>query len=213
MKTLQLFLFLQILCIVLNAQKHDYQWILGFDVSTFNLTEGYGTVNIDFNHSNYPILIKLPKNDAYFLKSNANISDWEGKFQCATNGTRIFGSNFSLMQNGDTLIAWPYYSKFGENNPQTALLLPIPENTGRYILFTKQTEIYQGINAGVGTSKIYAHTIDMNQNNGRGRVIEKRKVIMQDSFEYAALTACRHANGRDWWVIQAEFKSNRIHRL
>ncbi len=204
---------MSLLCISLSAsaQKHDYQWILGFDRSTSPVSNDYGTVKLDFNSMNLPVLTRLPKSDVYFSLSNSSVSDSDGKLQCATNGTRIFGPDFSLMQNGDTLITWPYYTKFGESSPQTALLLPIPENTGRYILFAKQPEFYQG--NGFGSSKIYTNFIDMYMNNRRGRVTEKRKVIMQDTLEDGLLTACRHANGRDWWIIQPEFKSNRLHRL
>ena len=43
--------------------------------------------------------------------------------------------------------------------------------------------------------------VDMTRNNGLGSVILKDQVLITDSLDYGKLTSCRHANGRDWWII------------
>ena len=46
--------------------------------------------------------------------------------------------------------------------------------------------------------------VDMNLNNGLGAIVEKKQDIVIDSLSGDGLTACRHANGRDWWVIMPQ---------
>ena len=51
--------------------------------------------------------------------------------------------------------------------------------------------------------------VDMTGNNGRGRVTVKNKAIFKTTKIVSGyLTACKHANGRDWWLIQMEQDTN-----
>ena len=38
--------------------------------------------------------------------------------------------------------------------------------------------------------------------NGSLEIIEKDEVLNDKLFKGGALTACRHGNGRDWWMLQ-----------
>ena len=40
-------------------------------------------------------------------------------------------------------------------------------------------------------------------NNGLGKVVEKKSVLVRSS-NLEAIAACRHANGRDWWIVVPE---------
>jgi len=42
--------------------------------------------------------------------------------------------------------------------------------------------------------------------------VEKNVIISQDTFGYGRITATRHGNGRDWWILVNEKNSNRYHR-
>lgn len=44
--------------------------------------------------------------------------------------------------------------------------------------------------------------IDMNANAGRGKVVKKNQVLLPGNLTHPA--ACKHGNGRDWWVMIAE---------
>ncbi len=53
--------------------------------------------------------------------------------------------------------------------------------------------------------------VDMSYNNGLGKVNEKNISIANGEFA-DAMTAVKHANGRDWWVVIPE-KNNVYHKL
>ena len=45
--------------------------------------------------------------------------------------------------------------------------------------------------------------IDMQTNGGKGSVIEKNKLLLKNTeMVRTEMQACRHANGRDWWLIK-----------
>jgi PKD repeat protein len=60
---------------------------------------------------------------------------------------------------------------------------------------------------------VYWAEIDMAQNDGLGRVISKNQLVLSDSFDYGKMTACRHANGRDWWILIPRRQIGSFHRL
>lgn len=44
-----------------------------------------------------------------------------------------------------------------------------------------------------------------------GRVVEKNISVIKDTLTYGRITAIRHANGRDWWIMVPQFYSNQIY--
>ncbi|MCF8245153.1 MAG: PKD domain-containing protein [Saprospiraceae bacterium] len=63
--------------------------------------------------------------------------------------------------------------------------------------------------------KLFYSIIDINLNNGLGEVIEKDVEIIADTLAVGKLTACKHANGRDWWILVPENdkSNNGIYKL
>lgn len=191
-----------------SAQKHDYHWIIGLDHKNAPVVDTYGLVKFDFNYPNRPKMIKLPKTDMYFTGTNSSMSDSSGCLLFYSNGSKIFGPNHQLILNGDTLT--PYYEKTGQRNPQGIVSLPFPKQKNQYIFLNKEI-----INNGfiVATSRMFSGIVDMQQNNKMGKVILKRNIVIEDTLDFGYITAARHANGRDWWVIQQEYNTNRFYRF
>jgi hypothetical protein len=52
----------------------------------------------------------------------------------------------------------------------------------------------------------------MNGDSGLGAVVFKNKKVLQDTIA-GNMTACRHANGRDWWILEGVTNSNCLHTL
>ncbi len=51
-------------------------------------------------------------------------------------------------------------------------------------------------------------TIDMNANQGLGKVVEKNLPVLTGCFQVAC--ANRHANGRDWWLLLGDNQQDTI---
>jgi hypothetical protein len=78
----------------------------------------------------------------------------------------------------------------------------MPGNDSAYLLFhmTKMT-------AGSVVWRLLYSAIDASANNGLGKVAQKNVLLEQDTFT-DMLTAVRHANGRDWWLMVMENHKN-----
>jgi hypothetical protein len=75
---------------------------------------------------------------------------------------------------------------------QGLLILPFPANNSKYYIFTNDLH--------ASKNYLYYSIVDMNLDGGLGAVISKNVVIPNDSLTQR-LTAVKHANGRDWWLI------------
>jgi hypothetical protein len=59
---------------------------------------------------------------------------------------------------------------------------------------------------------LYYTLIDINQDSGLGGVISKNNIIVSDSLSWG-IAACKHANGRDWWVLGMKDSSDVIYKI
>lgn len=60
---------------------------------------------------------------------------------------------------------------------------------------------------------LYLTTVDMSLDGGLGGVVAKNEVILQDTLNTGKITAVRHANGRDWWVLCHKWGTDIYFRL
>ncbi|GAA4315039.1 hypothetical protein [Nibribacter koreensis] len=124
-------------------------------------------------------------------EGSATASDARGNLLFYSNGMRVWNRNGELMANGDEL-------KGHESSTQAALILPKPGSTSTYYLFTTD---FQGMSHG-----LQYHLVDMSKNGSLGEVITKNNLIFAPVAE--KLTAVRHENGRDYWIITHRWNSS-----
>lgn len=197
---------------MISAQnKRDYTWIFGITlISPFHETKG----NImDFNNHGRIDTLIMYENVA---DHNAEISDLNGDLLFYFNGCRIVSGTSQLMDNGDSI----NFGKTWQNDycgynwsrypgSQNSIILPDPGNENGYYLIHKQTELKYEPFLEVSIPELQYTYVDMSVNSGNGKVIEKNKAIFKTTDLVSGyLTACKHANGRDWWLIQIEDKTN-----
>jgi len=82
---------------------------------------------------------------------------------------------------------------------QMNIIIPDPGNEDLHYLF--HTTVDDPPSALLNRF-LYFSIIDMSQNSGKGTVTLKNQVLIDDSLSAGNLTACKHANGRDWWLIK-----------
>ena len=160
------------------AQNEANVWYFGFNAG------------IDFNSgSAVPI-------------SNGQINSNEGGSSiCSPNGSLLFYSdgisawdrNHNVMPNGSGLLG-------GLSSTTSALIVPRPNSCKRYFLFT--VEDHQG------AGSFRYSEIDLNLNAGLGDVIAGVKNVLLSQPCAEKITAIRHANGIDYWIITHALNSN-----
>lgn len=194
----------------MQAQKHDYTWYLGFgDYSNNSLDSVWGRSIIDFNSLSNDSISYNGSSFMDFDLTNATISGEQGNFLFSYNGVYIEDASHKPMLNGTNLSDSGYEG--GDVLIQGGLILPLPDSEDKYVLF-HQSSKYIGT-FGLAGHKLYYSIIDMKENNGLGAVIEKRQLLLTDTLDWGKLSATRHANGRDWWILQLRHDSDEYHRI
>ena len=147
-----------------------------------------------------------------FFQSSATMSDSAGNLIFYTNGFRILNRNHTQMQPGlrinpSKVLDDLNFTDFGLPFLQGLISVPLPNNT-YYILNTDlHFKTYADYPVWVCSAALYYQKIDMNKNGGLGQVVESNVLISSDTIEVGNLVACRHANGRDWWILINEVRS------
>jgi len=207
------YLHLLLICIayVGYSQKYDFNWVMGYD-SHLGFPENEG-VFLDFNVDS--VSVNYQPIPLFIRHTNACISDADGNLLFYTNGCSIANLKHQIMENGAGLNPGPVHNIQCESGytagSQSCLILPLPQTDSIYILLHKGIVYVNQPVFTVLTDKLYYSTINMSTD--AGTVIEKNQILIQDTLSYGELTAVKHANGNDWWVITAERYSNRYYTI
>lgn len=201
MRRFILFLFLFSVFSV-RAQLENRYWIMGYENY---VGHGFGGFSIDF-YNNQPDTFSVDR-AVDISTGTSNISSRDGRFLFVVNGEKIGDASNSVMMNGDSLICLDYCSDDGNNVSQSNIILPDPADTSKYYVFYSTGELNINTPIGAGGFPIYLYyaTVDMNLNGGLGEVTGKNIVLRNDTIALGTLSACKHANGRDWWLIFQDF--------
>jgi Secretion system C-terminal sorting domain len=176
---------------ILGQGFYNHAWLLG---SYIFPTDPKGRIMFDSTgYTHYPETRKMP-----FWGTEATICDKQGDFLMSTNGIWIANSNNDTMLNGGGLS--PSYLTqnwaFGIPLGYGATFLPFPGDSTKYILF-HLTRLGQ---FAIDPTELDYSIIDISGDNGFGEVISKNNILIADTLSWG-ITACKHANGRDWWIV------------
>jgi hypothetical protein len=174
------------------SQNQRMVWRMGY-------RQNPPTFTIDFN-SGVPVIDTLTHPFALSMYvDDAGMCDRNGNLLFYTNGISISNANHDMMVNGDSL-DWGNTSISWQNSGlpvnQGAIVIPDPLDTNQYYLF------HMSYNSNTTISDTLLETkVDMRLDNGLGAVTYKNLPKYVSPFIPGQLTATKHANGRDWWLI------------
>ena len=128
------------------------------------------------------------------------ISDSSGALLFYTNGQKIWNRNHQIMPNGNGL--------FGNySSTQAALIVPQPGSNRYFYVFT--TDAFQDtLRNGLRYS-----VVDICLDGGLGDVVRNKKNIKLVDTVAEKLTAVRHSNGLDYWIIAHKYLSDAFYAL
>jgi hypothetical protein len=188
--------------------KYDYNWLFGFASPEDNDTLEYG-YNINFNEN--PIDISTLSINIDLGLTNATMSDSTGLLLFYTNGCSISNILGETMENGDSLNPGQVFGFQCDDNggytvTEGALTIPKPNSDSKFYLFHQGIIYLTNPEFDVKAFPLYYSLIDMKDNNGLGRVIQKNKIIINDTLSFGNLNIVKHNNGSDWWVLTPKDK-------
>lgn len=185
-------------------------WLLGYQTNLDgNSTSRRGT--IDFNQAT--IFADTSNRKMKFDATEGNISDSNGSLLMSSDGIWISNMTGDTMLNGSNLNPNTFTDNFKTDGlPLTNgnVFIPWPGDSTKYILFHMTGNLNSP--SALSATELYYSIIDMTMDNGLGAVSQKNQVAFQATLSWG-IGACKHANGRDWWVVALEDNSNTIYKL
>jgi len=193
--------------ITVFSQGINNLWMMGY-ASFAGLP--FGGIDMDFI-SGTPVITYVTRS-MEMSRAVSNISDANGNILFYTNGVYIADATGDTMLNGSGLNPSVYTSWYpdGLPPPQMNMIIPDPGQSNIYHLFHCTLDDPPG---SLTTRFLYRSIIDMNANGGLGSVIIKNQVVLNDSLNGGRITACKHANGRDWWIMVHKVNTNIYHKF
>lgn len=203
MKTLLLLISLSLIALSVQSQEYDKMWVVGPPLTKMTF-------------DNDSIILSQFAQDTLLdcFLTVGNICDRQGNLLMTTNGIAIHNRYGGLMPNGDSLsypsqhYDWVY--PIGMPSIEGVIILPDPGDTNQYYLFhyTPTDTINRSCGCGMSTHYYYSIT-DMRLDSGKGAVTEKNiDIFSDDLMGWSRQAACRHANGRDWWIVRNAWHTN-----
>ena len=181
MKKLFFLLFISFLSFVSFAQKRDYRWYFNY----------YPKATLNFNTAP-PATTSVPV--GFTVEASSSMADSvTGALLFYMNRDTVWDRTNVKFPNGQGLST-------AATTPTQMLTLPMPGNNNKYYIITTYAPSASPLLSGVSYS-----IVDMALNGGMGDIIPAQKNIVAvntgaDKIS-EGLTAIKHANGYDWWVL------------
>jgi len=126
----------------------------------------------------------------------ATICNSNGELLFYTNGEVIYNRNHKAMNNGSGLQG--HFS-----STQSCVIVPMPGHNNLFYVFTVAAEAG---NSGQANAGLSYSIVDITRNAGLGEVTTKNINLINPATE--KLTAVRHRNGKDVWIIVHKWNSD-----
>ena len=140
-----------------------------------------------------------------FDVNNTSQCDAQGNLLFYTNGLFIVNAAQDTMKGGQRINpAEDVQTAFC----QGVLALPLPESNQVYYLIHLESTFDPTPYAFGQAYRCFYSVIDMKNENGLGEVVKANTIFLKDTLCYGKLTATKHANGRDWWLLIPKWNSS-----
>jgi len=195
-------------------QNQSKAWVVGYD-NNDKKNPKFGITYLDFSGEivklNYFENFNYSK--TFFL--NTSISNQFGDLILFSDGLNLYGNDFAVIENGNDLNPGEVRNDFNPEYYPAAynhILLPRPGYENEYVLFhislSYNRDPGEQIRS-VKADKMLFSAIKMDSLSSNFKVYEKNILILSEDLNISHLAYCRHANGRDWWLIVERYNSNR----
>ncbi len=176
----------------------------------------YG-LKVTFNGTNvttYPYVMV----GKFFSGGHSNICDSNGRLILVSDGMNIYDSTLNFIDNGDTLLSNAYYlhEDGWSGYSQSSIFLPF-DSSIYYLITPDVTDSMFNwwytppFPHSAPFDRLLYHKIDMKANGGAGKVIEKAIPLLEHvELSKSQMMACKHANGKDWWLIKQWSEENKM---
>ena len=199
----------------LNAQtKRNYEWALGAlnsNIASYS--------NGEFKYNRF-IDTATANTNFYYALGASNICDTNGRLILMSNGFNIVDSNKNFVDGLDSIGGRKFMKARNGFSPYTqfSIFLPI-DDTIYYFVNNSASDAYfsyfqNATGIDFNFDELMYTKIDLKGNAGLGKVIEREvRIITQDTLSNVQMMACKHGNGKDWWLLKQGSIKNKVYKF
>jgi hypothetical protein len=198
-------LLLGIAPIFVFGQYKNNKWLSGYE--TFNSSPPWNGTKIEFMLNN-SLNISFDPRSMWFHVAFSGLSDQNDNWFFYTNGAAVCNKNHDTIANGFGLSPGgdPYWD-IGYSGINQTVILPKKSNGDQlYVLHQNKNPNTSPQNLPRAFTTFYS--VIEPYIGPKSTLVQKNTVLINDTTESANITPCRHANGRDWWLLIKKFNSN-----
>ena len=144
---------------------------------------------------------------------NISISDEQGSLILFSNGCSIFNNENKTIQFGHFFNSGYFDSSHcpdGSIITKGMILLPLRDST---FYFIYQRLVYDQIRRTLLHDRVYYSKIEKRA-SGEFFVSKRDEILLDEVFLLGGnVAACRHGNGKDWWIIISEANTNKRYKI
>jgi hypothetical protein len=195
-----------------SAQMNNY-WVMGYGSGIINPSNMVYSIDFRNGQIEYDTVFK----HFSFRSNDASICDSAGNLLFYTNGFAVMNANHDTMVNGEDLnpsiVGSSNWDDTGMPYAQMSIIIPVSGANNQFYIIHHCYYIIIQLPHEFCDSLFYS-IVDMTQDSGRGAVTAKNQLLWSgdafnsDIINEGCLTACKHANGRDWWIVSHKDSSN-----
>ncbi|MFN8310557.1 MAG: hypothetical protein U0T73_11385 [Chitinophagales bacterium] len=196
------------------AQQYDRTWIWGADPALQDSVLHHPSAGNEEGLFTDSFRYRPQYRGMAYWESNCNFSDSSGRLLFQTNGMWVMDSSGHIIENGDSLgytdYYWEDYKEIAHDGVggmalvYSFMALPQPGTDTGYYLFYPQ--LYGDVTT-PDFHPVYSY-ITRHRSTGHLKIEKKDIRLSMHQCEIGFVSACRHGNGRDWWVFFKEWKTN-----
>jgi len=198
-------------CALLCAQKHDNTWVIGYS----GIGVQYGHSLLTFDDGSLKIdtaSYTMPGYD--LMHNNSAFSDFDGNLFAFFNGIQVQNNQYLALYNGTGMSVKVNSNLYlsAVTIPKGSVFIPFPSKSDSVLLLYASLLYIEsgGLILDVCSEGISGAIIS----KGSEQVLERRLVIIEnDTIIGGNVITCRHANGRDWWLLSFKRNTNKYHRI
>jgi hypothetical protein len=194
---------------------HGKQWVMGLN-----------SITLDFRTNELPVVDTLrygpPTPGCVIIDGGSNICDKYGNIALVSNGYYIYdraGYSLTGMSPINVPLGTKYFSNYGETN-QISICLP-QSDWDFYVICTGVSDkayehaedsgfLYKEFPADV----ISYCVVHVDSTTGSATLVVRDSIVLQDKWlARERMTAVRHGNGRDWWLVKPHHTKQQFYTL
>jgi hypothetical protein len=198
-KTTILIIYFFIANHLLSQNLYDNQWILGAN-------SNYDSVNVITWKGKEPEIEEKKRSKFTIGFDMASICDKAGKLKYFSYGCSILSHEANnWLPNAKDINKGYIYNAYCENaagnypSYNAMTFVPMPNDSNKYVYFHESLE--KDSSKFYPPRKLNYTIIDATLNNGIGDATQKNETILYNRLDNVGIRACKHGNGRDWWIL------------